>query len=270
MVLNSRVKVFSLLAITAILLFACQKEEDQAYVLLSPFEIYINSEPAEVIAVEVSCHAPAGIKQLLVTSRIVGSYSTTVLDTLISGTDFNFTFEYLIPDMFESGTIFLEFTMTDATSKSFKNARIIEVEASKKYLVETAGHEMFSGNSGRQDGYNLLTGIPLFTSMADLSLIHIADTSDSDVLLKRWLSPAGVKFVKFSGFDYANCTDLSAQDAYNAGIKLDFVDNLAQGDIFIARVPSTKSAYSYVVIKIVNIIDNPGSTSDRYVFNIKR
>ena len=268
MVLNFKSNVVSLLLIT-LLLFSCQKEEDQAYVLLSPFEIYLNSEPAQVIAVEVSCHTLAGIKQLLVTSRIVGSYSVTVLDTLVSGNDFNFTFEYLVPDMFESGTIFLEFTMIDVASKSTKNARIIEVEASKKYLVETAGHEMFSGNSGRQDGYNLLTGVPLFTSMADSSFIHIADTSNSDVLLRRWLSPAGNKFVKFSGFDYANCTDLSAQDAYNAGIKFDFVDNLAQGDILITRSKNS-SGFTYIVIKVVNIIDNPGSTSDRYVFNIKR
>lgn len=262
--------VYTLLAVFAVLLFSCQKEEDEAYILLSPFDIYINSTPAKIIPLEVTCHSPNEIKQLTIASRIVGFGSKTELDTLISGNDFYMQYEYLIPDLMETGSIILEFTLRDASTQVVKNARIIEVVATTKYLAETAGHEMFSANSGKQDGYDLLSGTPLFSNLADKALIHIADTSDSNVLLRRWISPAGVKFVKFSGFDYANCTDITAKDAYNSGIKFDFVDNLAPGDIFISRIPDAKSVYSYVVIKIVNILDVAGSESDRYVFNIKK
>jgi hypothetical protein len=262
--------VYSILAVFAVSLFSCQKEVDEAYVLLSPFDIYINSEPAKIISLEVTCHSPNEMKKLTISSRIVGSYSKTELDTLISGKDFYMHYEFLVPDLMETGTVMLEFTMRDASPQVVKNARIIEVVATTKYLVETAGHEMYSGNSGKQDGYDLLSGTPLFSNLADKALVHIADTSDSNILLKRWLSPAGIKFVKFSGFDYANCTDVTAKDAYNSGIKFDFVDNLSQGDILISRIPDAKSVYSYVVIKIVNILDNAGSESDRYVFNIKK
>jgi hypothetical protein len=262
--------VYSLLAVFAVLLFSCQKEKDEAYVLLSPFDVYINSEPAKIISIEVTCHSPNEIKQLTITSRIVGSYSKTELDTLISGNDFYMQFEYLIPNLMETGSVMLEFTLRDASTQVVKNARVIEVVATTEYLVETAGHEMFSGNSNKQDGYDLLSGTPLFRNLADKALVHIADTSNSNVLLKRWVSPAGIKFVKFSGFDYANCTNVTAMDAYNSGIKFDFVDNLSQGDILISKVPDAKSVYSYVVIKIVNILDGAGSESDRYIFNIKK
>jgi hypothetical protein len=258
------------LAIIVVVLFSCQKEEEKAVVLLSPFDLYINSEPSKVISLEITCHSPSEMKRLTITSRIVGYYSKTEIDTIISGNDFYMTYEYLIPDLMESSTIILEFTLRDASSDIVKNARIIEVVATTNYLVETAGHEMFSGNSGKQDGYNLLAGSSLFRNLASSPLIHIADTSDSDLLLKRWISPAGIKFVKFSGFDYANCTDLSARDAYNAGIKFDFVDNIAQGDILITKIINNKSVDTYVVIKIMNVLDGTGSASDRYIFNIKK
>jgi hypothetical protein len=263
-------KVFVFLTAIVVVLFSCQKEEEQSVVLLSPFNIYINSEPAKVISLEVTCHSPYEMKQLTITSRIVGSYSKTELDTLISGKDFYLNYEFLIPDLIESGTVILEFTLRDASAGIAKNAKIIEVVATTNYLVETAGHVMFSGYSGQQDGYDLLSGASLFSKLADRSLVHISDTSNSDVLLKRWISPAGIKFVKFTGFDYANCTDATAKDAYNAGIKFDFVDNLAQGDILITKVRNTKSVDSYIVIRIMNIYDESGNTFDKYIFNIKK
>jgi hypothetical protein len=263
-------KIFTLIAFITVILFSCQKEEDKAFVLLNPFDIYINSQPSKVISLQVTCHSPFEMKQLTITSRVVGSYSRTELDTLISGNDFYMNYEYLIPDLLESSTVILEFTLRDASAGIFKNARIIEVVATTKYLVETAGHEMFSGHSGKQNGYNLLTGSPLFRNLADSSLVHIADTSDSDILLRKWISPSGIKFVKFAGFDYANSTEVTAKNAYEAGIKFDFVDNISQGDILITKVKSSGSTESYVVLKIVNVLDGSGSSSDRYIFNIKK
>jgi hypothetical protein len=261
--------VISLLVLFVIFLFSCQKEEEEAVILLTPFDIYIKAEPSEVISLGVTCQSPSEMREFIITSRIVGSNSRTELDTLISGRNFSYTFEYLIPELIENSTIFLEFTLIDAESKSIKNARIVEVITTTRPLVEYAGQEMFSASSGRQSGYNLLTRAPLFTHLTDSSLTHIADTSDTDALLKRWVSPAGLKFVKFAGFDYANCTELTARDAFNAGIKFDFINNIAEGDILITKILNTGSTNTYVVIKIMYVLDNPGSATDRYIFNIK-
>jgi hypothetical protein len=267
---GNKEKVFILLAFITVLFFSCQKEEDKAYVLLSPFDIYINSLPSKVISIEVTCHSPSDLKKLTITSRVVGFYSKTELDTLISGNDFYMNYEYLIPDLFENGTVILEFTLRDASAEVVKNARIIEVTATTKPLVEYPGQVMFSASSGKHDGYNLLTGTPLFQNLADSSLVHIADKSTTDVLLKKWVSPAGLKFVKFDDFDYGNCTELTASNAYNAGIKFDFVNDIAEGDILITKILNMESTDIYVVIKIMNIIDSPGNASDRYIFNIKK
>ncbi|HQI69582.1 MAG TPA: hypothetical protein PLT47_02450, partial [Bacteroidales bacterium] len=78
---------------------------------------------------------------------------------------------------------------------------------------------------------------------------------------------AGNQFVLFNGFDYANATDLSAMNAYNAGQKLDMISGLNINDIII-----TKEAGSnvYAVIKITNIVDSAAIINDRYEFNIKK
>jgi hypothetical protein len=210
------------------------------------------------------------MKQFTVTSRVEGFYSRTELDTMIAGKRLYMRFEYLVPELFESTRIILEFTLSDILDNVATNAKIIEVVATAKYLKETAGHELFSGNSGKQNAYNILAGIPLYMGLDSRGMMHIADTSDSPVLLKKWISPAGLKFVRFNGFDYANCTNLSVRNSYNAGIKTEFVDNLTIGDIFLTRINPSGITEEYIAIKIVNIIDDTGSEWDRYLFNLKK
>jgi hypothetical protein len=139
-------------------------------------------------------------------------------------------------------------------------------------LTEYAGNVVYSGNSTKQNGYNLMLGSPEYTHLSDTSTLHIADTTDTDILLKRWVSPAGLKFVKFNGFDYANCTNISTRASYDAGIKTAFIDNLAEGDVYITNIRDEDDDEKDVCIalKIVNIIDNEGSEMDRYIFNIKK
>jgi hypothetical protein len=261
----------SILILLLVLLISCKKKLEEAVILLTPFELVIaDVHPSEVVSFTVDCQSPTEMKQFTVASRVEGSFTRTELDTLISGERFYMRFEYQVPDLIESAQIILEFTLSDIFGNIVTNAKIIEVVATAKYLKETAGHELFSGNSGKQNAYDLHDGVPLYMKLADSAIIHIADTSNSNVLLKRWVSPAGLKFVKFNGFDYANCTNLSVRNSYDAGIKTEFVDNITVGDIFLTRTNLTGTAEEYVAVKIVNIIDDTGSEWDRYIFNLKK
>jgi hypothetical protein len=257
------------LIITCFLL-SCQKKNEKAVILLSPFDLYIPAEPKEVVVINITCNSPFEMKQFVVKSRMDGGFSHTELDTAISGKDFFLQYEYQVPDVTESSEIILEFNLVDASNERIINFRVIEVLSSAVYLTETAGHEMYSGNSGKHDGYNLLTGTPQYRHLADSSQLHIADTTKNETLLKRWISPAGAKFVKFNGLDYANCTSTSAKAAYNAGLKSEFVNDIQVGDIYISKIRNIDLKETYPVIKVVDIIDLPGSDSDRYIFNIKK
>ncbi len=261
---------FALWLILCFFLFSCQKKNEKAVILLSPSELYLQAEASEVVVIIVKCTSPFELKQLIIKSREDGAFSKTELDTLISGKDFHLEYEFIVPTISENTNITLEFELFDSSNERVINFRIIEVTGSNIYLTETAGHEMFSGNSGKQNGYNLTSGIPVYPDLTDSAEVDIADTTNSDTLLKKWISPSGIKFVKFNELDYANCTNVTAASAYNAGLKNDFIQNITIGDIYITRIRKRGSKEIYPVIKIVNIIDDPGSESDRYVFNIKR
>jgi len=256
--------------IFSLLFFSCEKKNEKAVILLSPFEMYIPAQTSEVVVIEVNCHSPIELKQLIIKSRLEGGYSVTELDSIISGKELYLRYEYLVPVLSENSTISLEFTIIDVSGERVSNFRMIQATGAALYLKETAGHEMFSGFSAKQNGYNLVTGTPNFLHLSDSSDVHIADTTNTETLLKRWVSPAGIKLVRFNGFDYANCTNTTAKSAYDAGIKNDYIENVAEGDIYITRIRSRDLKEIYPVIKIMNVTDNPGAESDKYVFNIKK
>lgn len=240
-------------------------------VLITPYQLVISDvHSSEVVSLIVDCQSSTEMKQFTITSRIEGKFSKTEMDTTISGKHFYLSYEYLIPDVIESTQILLEFTLRNINGDVATNAKIVDVIATAEYLKETAGHELFSGNSGKQNAYNILEGIPYYSHLADTLKMHIVDTSNTSVLLKRWISPAGLKFVRFNGFDYANCTNVSIKNAFSSGIKTEFVDNLIIGDIFLTKITNKDASESYVAIKIINIIDVAGSDWDRYIFNLKK
>jgi hypothetical protein len=254
-----------------VLQISCTKKQEETVILLTPYQLVLaDVHPAEVVSLVIDCQSPNDLKQLTVTSRIEGSLSHTILDTMITGKRFYKKFEYVIPDLIESNQIILDFTLFDILGNVATNVKIIEVTVTATYLKETSGHELYSGSSGKQNAYNILDGIPLYMRLDDVGKMHVADTSNSPVLLRKWISPAGLKFVKFNGFDYANCTSVSTRNSYNAGVKTDFIDNLTIGDIFLTKINSTGANETYIAIKIVNIIDNTGSEWDRYIFNLKK
>jgi hypothetical protein len=264
-------RAICLLFFLSLVLFSCQKENEKAVILLSPLDIHIAAKSSDVVVIQVKCSSPFEMKRLVIYSRVEGGYAQTELDSSISGKEFSFPFEYMVPDLTDSTSITLEFALYDDTNEKVSNYRVINVIPSYTYLVETAGHELYSGKSGKQNGYNLLTGVPNYLHLsADSADVHIADTTNSETLLNRWVSPAGAEFVKFNGFDYANSTNISVKEAWSAGLKLEFINKLEVGDIYITKIRSGEIDQVYRVLKITGIVDLAGSESDRYVFNIKK
>ena len=238
--------------------------------MVSPYDIYITAEPKEIVTFNITCQADVEIQRLLITSKVAESYTQTELDTIISGTSFSLKYEFFVPEVFENKTVYLEFTMEMKNGETVETGRVIEIQVEDKLLEETAGHEMYSGLSGKQNAYDLYHGIPLYSHLADSAIMHIMDTTDTDVLLDRWISPAGALFVRFNDFNYANCTNRSVKEAFHSGTSHEFIDHLVTGDVLLIKLFESEADSSYIALKITSILDEPGNEADRYIFNIKR
>lgn len=269
MLTKNLIFLFTIWIFFILLLSSCEKNE-KAVILLSPRELYLTANSLDVVVIDVTCNSPLDMKRLLIKSREEGSYSKIELDSSISGKDFYMQYEYLVPEVADTSKIFIEFNLLDASNKNVTNFKVISVFPTSFYLTETAGNTMYSGNSGKQNGYDLISGEPQFGHLAPTYKLHIIDTTNTETLLKRWVSPLRLKFVKHNGFDYANCTNIGAKAAFDSGVKFEFLDNIAEGDIYITKIKNQESIYVFLVVKIISIIDEPGSDMDRYVFNIKR
>ncbi|MCK4662232.1 MAG: hypothetical protein KAT68_05165 [Bacteroidales bacterium] len=255
---------------------SCKKENDPCLLLITPDDYYYVQEPNDILSFNISCSSINTLKKFTITSKTKNTFSKTELDTLINADKFYLVFEYQVPKFPDSVTILnLLFTLTDNGGNQTQMLKTIEIR-SERVLEETAGHVMYSHSSEKYDAYNLLSGNPIHSEIVDSSQIHIMDISVDSIcgnsLMRKWVSPAGIKFVRFNDFDYPNSTIISLMNSYKAGIKNDFIENLNEEDIILTKITDTEDTDSivYVAIKIINIIDADSTDMDRYVFNIKK
>jgi hypothetical protein len=134
-------------------------------------------------------------------------------------------------------------------------------------LPEYSGCTMYSQKSTKNSGYNLVKNESLNPSFSGDSIIDIQDTTTSETLSAIWFSPKHGYFVRYNDFDYANATNFSVKNAFDAGLKLQLLGELKPNDIVIYG--NTASSF-YCAIKLVTITDLPGSENDKYEFNIKK
>ncbi len=259
------------LLLFSMLIMGCGKDDESDTVLMiTPYDLYLFAESWEIISLDISCSSTAGLKNLTITSKEEESYTQVILDSAITGNSFSMKFEYRIPELYKSTTIFLGITLTNINGDVAESGKILEIEVSERYLDETAGYEMYSMHSGKMNAFNLYTMQPLLSDYSDAGEMHIMDNSDSHYISNKWISPAGISFVRYRDFDYANCTNISLRAAYNASIKHEFVEDLEPGEVLLLKLFDNKADSSFVAVKIVNIIDTRESEYDRYIFNVKR
>lgn len=258
--------------------FSCKKDKNSpALLFVYPESGYISAIPAQVITFTINGSSDAAsLNHFILRSKIPLSGYTVWVDSSLTTNSFSMQYDYQVPVFSQSTGIQVEFILSDKDGNETKMARIINVTVQTgSGLTETTGHEMYSAISGKQDAYDLAAGTPLFSQSAPLPTQHIRDSTVNDssgtyLLSKKWLSPAGLKFVRFVDFDYANATPLTIKQSYEAGVKNAFISNIAQDDILLTRLPVSNPDSGYAAIKLVYVIDQDSSDFDRYIFNIKK
>lgn len=252
----------------------CKKDNSgPPVVTLSPSDLYAYGKAGSYYRVTVKVSSDIGLERFYIKSTPDNQPTQTIVDNAVSKKNYTYDLEYLIPAALAGQSAVFQFTAQDEEGQeSSVLQRLWVAKDTAKYLVETSGHIMYSNLSINPDAYDLEINQAKFSTLAGDSIKDIQDNSDtSDVLKKEWISPAGGKFVKFNGFDYANATDKSAKDAFDAGAQLDKVTSLQANDIIITRLGSQLQGTNiYIVIKITNISDSSGKDNDFYVFNIKK
>jgi hypothetical protein len=255
----------------------CEKKEDHnIFIQTNPQEPFLEATANDIMLFSIYCSSDSRLSVLEISKRTEKTTSNKIFDTNLSTKVFEMTWEYKIPEFEDTLTkVSLTFTVTDDDGYQSRTSKLITVYTPIKdeYLTETAGHVMYSHASGEFDAYNLITGNPIYADIADSINIHITDVSTDSThghtLSKKWISPAGMKFVRFNDYDYANATGLSLKNSYNSGNKRDFVNDLKDEDILLTKLETDSIAY-YFAIKITNVIDQDSTNLDRYIFNLKK
>jgi hypothetical protein len=253
---------------------ACKKDElKKPLVQTSPHDINVFGKVGDILSMNIDVASDIRLSRFYITTKIENSFLTTPLDTQIDGKSFSMVYEYKIPAEAAGKSVVFTFNAIDVDGNRGTDLKQLLVKADTAVLLtETTGHQIFSAKSlNHKDAYNLETNSVVWSQLADSTDQYIKDfiADTTDAISHSWVSPAKGKFVRFNGFDYPNASDVSAENSYNSGAKLDIIDNLQINDILIVKLGSV-SAEKYVVIKITAIADAPGKEFDTYTFSIKK
>lgn len=266
--------IFLLPVLIGIFFWGCKKDKETSSVLfITPADIVLNYPMGKVVTFAVAANAPAGLSNLTISYKKLGTFTQTILDsTLSGGQGFSLNYEYKIPTQTTAYTMDIYFNFTDKNGTLLSGARRINVSVNNDTLTEYSGNVFYSKKSGQEDSYNLINKVAEYSSSTSTSVRDVQNdgTYDSlDSLARSWVSPAGGKFVRFNGYDYAHATFASAVNTYDSGVKVDTIRNLKQGDILFTKVTRNNIA-SYMVLKLTSIIDLSGASNDTYIFSVKK
>lgn len=271
-------KVFPTLSLflsLAIALNGCKKDEipSKPVVIINPQQVNVFNEVGNIQGFSVEVSSEEAVSKFRISQQTVSEGTVILVDTAIGGTNFNYNLEFKITPEYSGQTVHFTFEAIDKNGVSGKAARKLIVDHYSYALVETSGHKMYSANSSDFFAYDLEVG----TSRGSQESWTLKDITENDIakdsLSPRytWRSPNGARFVKHNGFDYANATNQSVQDAFDSGASSYTIEDLAPGDIIIVKTADNYlSCCPYIVVKIDNIVDNSGVGDDYYLFSIKK
>jgi len=255
-------------------LTACKRESTIPILTISPANHDIAATSGDVVGFVIGGRSEnSTLARILIQSKRGNGFTTTVKDSSLSGTRFVWNWEYLVAHATDPYNELLTFTLFDANGDQMSTTRKLYVSLSQTVLQETSGHLFYTRSSA-------LHPEAAFDVQERVQVLYTVDSARRDVqdntmggaddLSRSWISPAGGRFVRFNGFDYANATDVSLRNAFNSGIPSEQLDNLTTGDLIITRLGSLapNNGY-YAVLRITDVIDESGSDNDRYTFNLK-
>ena len=168
----------------------------------------------------------------------------------------------------------LTFTLFDANGESMTTQRTLYVTLGATVLTETTGHLFYSLNSTThpESAFDLQDRVQVLytTDSARRDAQDAPPSGIGDDIGRRWISPAGGRLVLANSFNYANATDASLRNAFESSLPLQELSNIASGDIVLARLGSLPANTSYyVAMRVTEVMDEPGTDNDRYMFNMK-
>lgn len=266
--------------ILMLVVFSCKKEEsDQLFLWVDPASSMLEANSGDIVSFTMTANSPQGLENVKVQEKKSQDYMLTIADSTLTKNKLVWQYQYKVPYLEKvDDLVYLYFEATDAMGEWVQVVKILHVITSTaELLTESTGHVMYSSNSNDFDAFNLISKTPLLsTQVEDSLLLHIKDDTEPDklALSRTWISPAGLKFVRFNDLDFGNATKSAVKTAYENGLKRDYLDYISVDDVILTKIPDTEVAeeqFIYVAIKVIEVIDEPGtSVKDRYIFSIKK
>ena len=246
---------------------SCEKEvANFINISFTPTEQYEFRNSGEIIPFSIKLSSNSELSELVIVQIVNNSIIDTMYQKQISGLEKTELYNYTCPDIssLDTSEIKLIFYCSNTNGDINERAKVFSLISESAYLFETTSHTMYSSNSSKFNAYDLLNGLPMYSSD---STFHISDNTDSisDVLSRKWISMSGLSFTKVNQFNYAHATLEGIENAYNTNLIKEFVDDIETDNIIIAKIEN-----NYVIIKVMQVIDDVGSENDKYVFNIKQ
>ncbi|MEO8589776.1 MAG: hypothetical protein ABI432_10435 [Flavobacteriales bacterium] len=255
---------------------SCKKENKIPVITVSPAGPDIDVVSGDVISFSIQAVTDnSTLSRVVITSKKGNSFTVTLEDSTITGTAFNWNWEYLVANATEAYSEILIFKLYDSNGGAMETKRTLYVTLGATLLTETSGHTFYSGNSAihPESAFDLEERIPVLSTV-DSSRRDIQDNPVDGVtteLSRNWISPANGRLVRFNGYDYANATDISLRSAFETGIPVEEMPGIAVGDIILTKLGSLDpNTGFYAALRIVDIVDVVGTAdNDRYIFNMK-
>jgi len=256
-------------ALFAIFLFACERKNEKPVVIVSPFELIQTGNPGDVKSYSIKVESEISLSRFRIFTKFENEFEILYKDSALSTKNFNWNFEYKIPQTAAGKVIYFRFSAIDTDGN--EGLAVKEIITGDKLLIENTGLQFYSFSNSANNAFNLETlGQESYTSDSTNRDIqeYVSDSLNIASPSYKWTSPAGGKFVKANTYDYANATLLTAKNIYDGSIALVNTDSLVVGDIYITRLGSLTQD-KYCVLKITGINEIAGS-GDNYTFNVKK
>ncbi|MBX7053273.1 MAG: hypothetical protein K1X54_14660 [Flavobacteriales bacterium] len=263
---------FALICAVAIMgIASCRDQEKEGpAIYIDPSSIVLSSNAGDLLEFTVTANGgDFNLQQIKILQKPEGGVTSTLLDTIVSGSKTEFFYVYQVPS--GSPRILLTFKAIDTDGNEASTLRDLYVESSV-YLTETTGHELYSPfHFGANNAFNIAgsTWYQLDTD-PDSSGVDIleADATNDGNLSLNITSWSGIRFVRNNAFNYAEATGSSAMNSYQSSIPQQLITDIQVNDILITEYDTVQ--HKYAVIKFTGIYDDADPNLDRYTFNLKK
>jgi hypothetical protein len=267
---NRSYNIIPLILAGFLLVSSCKKENNTPVLLITPTALRQTANPEDVVIYNLSVTSNTRLSFFRIYLQPQNSFEVLIHDSSLVTKNFSWKYQYLVPKETAGKLLTFRFNVIDENGTETNVLRQIQV--GDVSLVLSTGLEFFSRPNVSNNAFDLENLVQTTAAISDSSLRDLQEyTADTTLQspVHYWFSPAGGKFVKANTFDFGNASLVSAKNAFESSIQKDVSDSLEINDIYITRIGGISPA-SYAVIKITGIVDQPGITQDKFVFDVKK